>query len=127
MCFILVADMHNENIPELDKFRALQSRSQITFSADGAPKVQDEYVETQYYRELHSIDKQHHTTGSGFIRGVGAEGEGGHEVLKLQNGQDGAGLCLLKTKSERELLDVSVGGSFRERDLAPTFPVNFFN
>ncbi|KAG6728380.1 hypothetical protein I3842_02G170600 [Carya illinoinensis] len=48
-------------------------------------------VETQYYRELHSIDKQHHTTGSGFIRGVGAEGEGGHEVLKLQNGQDGAG------------------------------------
>ncbi|KAG2411258.1 hypothetical protein I3760_Q016800 [Carya illinoinensis] len=81
----------DENIPELDKFRALQSRSQITLSADGAPEVQDEYVETQYYRELHSIDKQHHTTGSGFIRVVGAEGEGGHEVLKLQNGQDGAG------------------------------------
>ncbi|MCD9638725.1 hypothetical protein HAX54_022863 [Datura stramonium] len=29
---------------------------------------QEEFVETQYYNELVSIDKQHHTTGSGFIK-----------------------------------------------------------
>ncbi|KAG2697782.1 hypothetical protein I3760_07G122000 [Carya illinoinensis] len=82
--------MHNENIPELDKFRALQSRSQITFSADGAPEVQDECGDpvlqgVALHRQTASHDRKR------VYKGVGAEGEGGHEVLKLQNGQDGAG------------------------------------
>jgi len=35
--------------------------AQVLFSAEGANMVQDEFVETQYYTELDSIDKQHHT------------------------------------------------------------------
>lgn len=30
-------------------------------SAEGVTGAQEEYVETQYYNELHAIDKQHHT------------------------------------------------------------------
>ncbi|KAF7847687.1 hypothetical protein BT93_L2722 [Corymbia citriodora subsp. variegata] len=36
-------------------------------AGSGSVDVQDEFVETQYYKELESIDKQHHATGSGFI------------------------------------------------------------
>lgn len=35
--------------------------SQVVFAGDGVRKVEDEYMETQYYSELDSIDKQHHT------------------------------------------------------------------
>ncbi|KAL2531819.1 maternal effect [Abeliophyllum distichum] len=57
-------DIH---IPELNKLKSLQSQSQPIFS--GPKSVdQDEFVETQYYKELESIDKQHHTTGNGFIK-----------------------------------------------------------
>ncbi|KAK4584770.1 hypothetical protein RGQ29_022462 [Quercus rubra] len=51
----------DQNIPELNKFQALQSQSHVMLSAEGVTEVQEEYVETQYYNELHSIDKQHHT------------------------------------------------------------------
>lgn len=87
-------------------------------SAEGVTGAQEEYVETQYYNELHSIDKQHHTvtyqfnhiyvsvlnfwifvlnldffsffeqTGNGFIRVVGEVGEGGYDIL-LQEGTGG--------------------------------------
>ncbi|KAH0842019.1 hypothetical protein HID58_090561 [Brassica napus] len=36
----------------------------------GSAAVQDEFLETEYYTNLTSIDKQHHTTGSGFINVV---------------------------------------------------------
>lgn len=60
----------NGNNPELDKLRSLQSQSHvgIIYSAEVNNTVQDEFVETQYYKELVSIDKDHHTTGTGFIR-----------------------------------------------------------
>ncbi|GMY11842.1 Maternal effect embryo arrest 59, putative isoform 1 [Fagus crenata] len=78
----------DQNIPELDKFRALQSKSHVIVSAEGSTEVQEDYVETQYYNELHSIDKQHHTTGNGFIRVVG-EGEGGYDIQL--GGHEGVG------------------------------------
>ncbi|KAF9678553.1 hypothetical protein SADUNF_Sadunf07G0046700 [Salix dunnii] len=61
------------NIPELDKLRSLQSQSPVLLSVEGANMVPDEFVETRYYTELDSIDKQHYTTGSGFIKVVGGE------------------------------------------------------
>ncbi|XP_008812878.2 uncharacterized protein LOC103723674 [Phoenix dactylifera] len=54
------SDPHS--IPELDKFRDLQK----LVSAE-SHEAAEEYVETEYYKDLDCIDKQHHTTGTGFI------------------------------------------------------------
>lgn len=70
---ILPSDV-NQNIPELDKLRYIESRSPVKFSFDGRSEVGDEFVETEYYKELVSIDKQHHATGTGFIK---VENDGG--------------------------------------------------
>lgn len=51
----------NGAIPELDKFRALQSQSHPMISTDVGAILQEEFVETNYYEELGCIDKQHHT------------------------------------------------------------------
>ncbi|XWS29754.1 hypothetical protein CRYUN_Cryun24cG0057600 [Craigia yunnanensis] len=82
----------DQYIPELNKLRSLQSQSQshVKISVGGDTVVQDEFVETQYYREMDSIDKEHHTTGSGFIRVVREGGEGNECDIQLENGQ-GAG------------------------------------
>jgi hypothetical protein len=48
------------NIPELQKLQSLKSNSQILHSSEGLVDAQDEFVETQYYNKLLSIDKQHH-------------------------------------------------------------------
>ncbi|GMP31384.1 hypothetical protein CsSME_00005619 [Camellia sinensis var. sinensis] len=112
----------NIPLPEFQKFQSLQS--QAIFS--GSFTSQDEFVETQYYKQLDSVDKQHHKTGSGFIN-VGREGGVHGYDLKLQNGHDNGGriedvmmfktnpatndwipsdLCVLcKAESEREWLD----------------------
>ncbi|XP_019195363.1 PREDICTED: uncharacterized protein LOC109189085 isoform X1 [Ipomoea nil] len=68
-------------IPELDKLQSL--RSQAVFLETDKVE-QEEFVETHYYDELVSIDKQHHTTGTGFIK-VG--GENGYE-FQLNQGQE---------------------------------------
>ncbi|KAG4386475.1 hypothetical protein AAZX31_11G050600 [Glycine max] len=73
-------DASVNNIPELHKFRSLQSRSHAIISSAGIVDAHDEFVETQYYKELAAIDKQHHTTGSGFIKAVREGGEGGYEI-----------------------------------------------
>ncbi|KAF3438838.1 hypothetical protein FNV43_RR17113 [Rhamnella rubrinervis] len=85
-----VGSIVDPNISELDKFHSLQSQSHVIFSGEGVTKVEDEYVETQYYRELDSIDKQHHTTGSGFIRVLkdGSE-EGCDYNIQLPEGHNG--------------------------------------
>ncbi|KAK4346629.1 hypothetical protein RND71_032968 [Anisodus tanguticus] len=57
------------SIPELDNLRSLQYQGGSIFSKTNCSD-QEEFVETQYYDELVSIDKQHHTTGSGFIKAV---------------------------------------------------------
>uniref|UniRef100_A0A2P2ILW5 Uncharacterized protein LOC105112829 isoform X2 n=2 Tax=Rhizophora mucronata TaxID=61149 RepID=A0A2P2ILW5_RHIMU len=73
-------NVEENNIPELDKLRSLQSQSRVVFLDEGTNMVQDEFVETQYYKELDSIDKQHHTTGSGFIRVAREENGYGYGV-----------------------------------------------
>ncbi|KAG6571237.1 hypothetical protein SDJN03_30152, partial [Cucurbita argyrosperma subsp. sororia] len=64
-----------EAIPELDRLRNLQTQSHVLALGVGGSLVQEEYVETEYYKELDSIEKRHHKTGSGFIQ-VGKEGGG---------------------------------------------------
>ncbi|GMH14816.1 hypothetical protein Nepgr_016657 [Nepenthes gracilis] len=54
-------------IPELEKLKSLQSESQVVFSTENGA-VQDDFTETEYYKELESVEKQHHTTGTGFIK-----------------------------------------------------------
>lgn len=70
----------SRNIPELEKLQSLQSNSQTILSSKGLVDAQDEFVETKYYQELFSIDKQHHTTGSGFIKAVKEGGGSGYEI-----------------------------------------------
>ncbi|XP_055804345.1 uncharacterized protein LOC129873301 isoform X2 [Solanum dulcamara] len=65
--FIPISPLEDFTIPELDNLRSLQSQGGSLFSETNLSE-QDEFVETQYYNELVSIDKQHHTTGSGFIK-----------------------------------------------------------
>lgn len=78
-------------IPELERLHSLKSQSQVVVSTDGEGAVQEEFVETEYYKELVSIDKQHHTTGTGFIKVTQEEIENGqrdnHELQILsENG-----------------------------------------
>ena len=54
-----------DSIPELDKFRELEAHPE-KLVCEGSEAV-EEYAETEYYQDLSSIDKQHHTTGTGFI------------------------------------------------------------
>ncbi|KAJ0097679.1 hypothetical protein Patl1_28601 [Pistacia atlantica] len=56
------------------------------YPIQGANMVPDEFVETHYYKELFSIDKQHHTTRSGFIRVMKEGGEENGFNLELRNG-----------------------------------------
>ncbi|CAL9198708.1 uncharacterized protein LOC104000886 isoform X1 [Musa acuminata AAA Group] len=55
-----------DSVPELDKLRHLEACRQ-KLACDGH-EVAEEYVETEYYKDLRCIDKQHHTTGTGFIK-----------------------------------------------------------
>ncbi|KAL3039290.1 hypothetical protein AAZX31_01G177300 [Glycine max] len=80
-----VAAASVNNIPELHKFQSLQSPSHAIISSAGFVDAQDEFVETQYYKELASIDKQHHTTGSGFIKAAREGGEGEYEIQLPNN------------------------------------------
>lgn len=71
--------------PELDKLQSL--RSQAVFSCCSNSTVsEDEYLETQYYKELDSIDKHHHTTGSGFIKVVSENEENGCKDVGIERG-----------------------------------------
>ncbi|CAI9780782.1 unnamed protein product [Fraxinus pennsylvanica] len=75
---ILDEEIH---IPELNKLKYLQS--QAIFSGTKAGDEDDEFVETQYYKELESIDKQHHTTGNGFIK-MAMEKNGNEDILQFR-------------------------------------------
>ncbi|KAL2552025.1 maternal effect embryo arrest 59 [Forsythia ovata] len=81
--------MKNILIPELNKLKSLQSQSQPIFSGPKS-EDQDEFVETQYYKELESIDKQHHTTGNGFIK-TAMEKSGNEYDLQFLGSHDSNG------------------------------------
>ncbi|XP_050369430.1 uncharacterized protein LOC126787611 isoform X2 [Argentina anserina] len=63
---VLSLDDKQEPIPELAEFRRLENDSQ-KLVVNGS-EVSEEFVETDYYEDLNCIDKQHHTTGTGFIK-----------------------------------------------------------
>ncbi|KAK1587429.1 hypothetical protein Q3G72_012758 [Acer saccharum] len=72
-----------QNIPQLDKLRSLLSQSQaLIYSGDQGAMVQEEFVETEYYKELVSIDKQHHTEGSD-------SKENGYDIDQFGSGHGG--------------------------------------
>ncbi|KAL5709246.1 hypothetical protein ACHQM5_019957 [Ranunculus cassubicifolius] len=63
---LAVSEDGNATIPELVKFQSLESEDPKKLVYNGSEAV-EEYVETEYYKDLNGIDKQHHTTGTGFI------------------------------------------------------------
>ncbi|KAI7725170.1 hypothetical protein M8C21_020109 [Ambrosia artemisiifolia] len=87
-----LSDEPDATIPELIKFQSLVSQSQGIVS-DGNAAVEEEFVETGYYKELVSIDKEHHTlyqTGNGFIKVAREEhGDEGLYDLRVQIGSNG--------------------------------------
>ncbi|CAM0955260.1 unnamed protein product [Alopecurus aequalis] len=56
-----------DDLPELRKLRDLEANPQ-KLVLDGGDADGEEYAETQYYHGINCIDKQHHTTGTGFIK-----------------------------------------------------------
>uniref|UniRef100_A0A0E0L383 Uncharacterized protein n=1 Tax=Oryza punctata TaxID=4537 RepID=A0A0E0L383_ORYPU len=68
-----------DDLPELCRLRDLEAKPQVDAPFVRPCGIQklvldcgdvngEEYVETQYYNGLNCIDKQHHTTGTGFIK-----------------------------------------------------------
>ncbi|KAG4920625.1 hypothetical protein AAZX31_18G066200 [Glycine max] len=55
-------------IPELTQFQLLQNDPQEKKLVYNGSQVPEEFVETEYYQDLNSVDKHHHTTGTGFIK-----------------------------------------------------------
>ncbi|KAL6907514.1 hypothetical protein ACP4OV_002553 [Aristida adscensionis] len=66
--------------PELDKFHDLQAHTERLVCEGG--KVGEEFVATEYYKDLGSIGKQHHTTGTGFIKVDKPHGASSFELAK---------------------------------------------
>ncbi|XP_042508783.1 uncharacterized protein LOC122084538 [Macadamia integrifolia] len=85
--FSTVSSLDEENVPEYHKFLSLKSQQSDPIFSEGSSSVQEEFVETPYYKDLISIDKQHHTTGSGFIR-VGESFGDGYGLELNRGGRD---------------------------------------
>ncbi|KAL6841457.1 hypothetical protein ACP4OV_028600 [Aristida adscensionis] len=69
-------DAGSDDPPELRKLRDLEARQpqKLVMNGGGDADGGEEYVETRYYDGLNCIDKQHHTTGTGFIKVERANG-----------------------------------------------------
>ncbi|TKY47115.1 hypothetical protein E2542_SST29170 [Spatholobus suberectus] len=63
-----VSTAHDSSIPELLQFQRLESDPQEKKLVYDGSRVTEEFVETEYYKDLNSVDKHHHTTGTGFIK-----------------------------------------------------------
>lgn len=59
-------DNNSKEAPEFAEFRRLENDSQKL--VHNGNQVEEEFVETEYYKDLGCVDKQHHTTGTGFIK-----------------------------------------------------------
>ncbi|KAG8660162.1 uncharacterized protein LOC110606385 [Manihot esculenta] len=65
---------NHSSIPELLEFQRLQTDPQkLVYNGEG--RVSEEFVATEYYEDLNCVDKQHHTTGTGFIKMENANGK----------------------------------------------------
>ncbi|MCL7037563.1 hypothetical protein MKW94_000611 [Papaver nudicaule] len=69
----------NVTTPELTKFQELENHQDLVYNETTPQErvAEEEYTETEYYKDLNCIDKQHHTTGTGFIK-VNNNGDGFH-------------------------------------------------
>ncbi|KAL9275842.1 hypothetical protein AKJ16_DCAP22028 [Drosera capensis] len=81
------------SIPELEKLKNLKSRSEVVFfpTENGSVSGEDEYTETEYYKNLTTVlDEQHHTTGTGFINVEDQCVVNGNYCFarKMENGED---------------------------------------
>ncbi|KHN01790.1 hypothetical protein glysoja_028462 [Glycine soja] len=50
------------------QFQRLENDPQEKKLEYNGSQVPEEFVETEYYQDLNSVDKHHHTTGTGFIK-----------------------------------------------------------
>uniref|UniRef100_A0A0A9G8F7 Uncharacterized protein n=1 Tax=Arundo donax TaxID=35708 RepID=A0A0A9G8F7_ARUDO len=83
------ADDGGNDLPELRMLRDLEAKPQKLVLDGGVVDSGEEYVETRYYDDgLHSIDKQHHTTGTGFIK---VDRPNGSSFTMSTNGYSSAG------------------------------------
>ncbi len=57
----------SHSIPEILEFQRLQNDPREKKLLYDGNQVTEEFVETEYYKDLNSVDKYHHTTGTGFI------------------------------------------------------------
>uniref|UniRef100_A0A0R0FER8 Uncharacterized protein n=1 Tax=Glycine max TaxID=3847 RepID=A0A0R0FER8_SOYBN len=83
-----VTESHLSNFSKLQSLSLSENSLSLKLaiiSSAGFVDAQDEFVETQYYKELASIDKQHHTTVSGFIKAAREGGEGEYEIQLPNN------------------------------------------
>nr|XP_043621094.1 uncharacterized protein LOC122592841 [Erigeron canadensis] len=65
-------DQEDGVIPEYTEFQHLEQNSEkLDYQSN---EVREEFVETEYYKDLNGVDKQHHTTGTGFIKVDGTNG-----------------------------------------------------
>ncbi|XP_078436429.1 maternal effect embryo arrest 59 isoform X2 [Wolffia australiana] len=51
--------------PEIDRLHDLEADPELIC---GGTEPGEEFSETEYYKDLNGVGKQHHTTGAGFIR-----------------------------------------------------------
>ncbi|XP_051120391.1 uncharacterized protein LOC127244103 isoform X2 [Andrographis paniculata] len=66
-------------IPEHIQFQRLEKddNQKLVY---GASQVPEEFTETEYYQDLNGVDKQHHTTGTGFIKVDNSTGGNGFNL-----------------------------------------------
>ncbi|KAH9295787.1 hypothetical protein KI387_039375, partial [Taxus chinensis] len=62
----LCPQISGQEAPEYIKFQELQShKDELIYSGDSPV---EEFTETDYYKDFNDMDKEHHTTGTGFIK-----------------------------------------------------------
>nr|GEZ20413.1 maternal effect embryo arrest 59 [Tanacetum cinerariifolium] len=114
--YFVTSEPVDGTIPELIKFQSLVSQSQ-GIVADHKATPEEEFVETGYYKQLVSIDKEHHTTGNGFIK-VAREDNGNYSSydIRLNTGTNGVYKDLL-VKSNPATNDwVPSSGDYYDQD-----------
>ncbi|XP_059297685.1 uncharacterized protein LOC132050453 [Lycium ferocissimum] len=64
----IITSSDDGTIPEHLEFQRLENNDPQKLVYKGSSQMTQEFVETEYYKDLNGIDKQHHTTGTGFIK-----------------------------------------------------------
>ncbi|CAL5202456.1 unnamed protein product [Lathyrus oleraceus] len=61
-------NLSDHSVPEMLQFQRLENDPAEKKLIYDGKEVAEEFVETEYYKDLNSVDKNHHTTGKGFIQ-----------------------------------------------------------